>query len=116
MIKTITAILKKHLDDGYREEEKEVEMTIYSPWDILCPRPDYLELRGLAKELFTTIRGQDLSELIKLPDESILAAFLKPHVWFVGEDEEFGQVRAMDLSRELLYFLKYGTKKVYYYY
>ena len=77
MLRLVEGILKRHLDDAVREYEKTVEMSIYSPWDILWNMPSFEERRALARELITAIRGIDLSTLRRIPTQEEAEKFLK---------------------------------------
>lgn len=76
MIRTVIAVLKKHLGEAY-ESLEQWEATETSPWDVLQEYPDYHQLRRLAHELIGVIKGTDVAKLIKIPNYRDTFEFLR---------------------------------------
>lgn len=76
MIRTVIAILRKHLDEAY-ESLEQWEATETSPWAVLQEYPDYHQLRRLTHELIGVIKGTDAAKLIKIPNYQDTFEFLK---------------------------------------
>jgi len=67
MIRKVIQILKKHLDDAYREQEEMDEILVHDPFDILARYPPHDELRLCAREIVEEIRGIGSRKLLLSP-------------------------------------------------
>jgi len=105
VLKVVEGILKKHLDDAVKEYEREVEMTVVSPFEILWQQPSFEERRALARELITTIRGVDLSTLRIIPTQEEAEKFVKSIMPYesYSKDEEYVRYHAQALIGWLEY-------------
>lgn len=90
MIRTVIKILKKHLDEG-REEFNQINdmLSLTSNYDVLDFYPGYNELRLLARELITTIKGIDSSDLITVPSIEEMTICVKCNICANPNDPYF---------------------------
>lgn len=96
MIRQVIAVLKKHLDEAYRDELDQWEALETTPYDVLMEHPSQHELRYLAYELIGVIKGTDVSRLIQLPKHAELFDFIKKNSPD-GTDEEFLHYQTREL-------------------
>ena len=102
MIRKIATILRRYFKEAYDEEEQ-WEAIISDPFDLTAMFPTYDMLLRLSKELIMEIKKEDLSKLIKIPDQKSTIKFVRSISTekFVDDFPEFYEYHARELRRWL---------------
>lgn len=102
MIREIERILKKHLHSGEADAlncEQDIYTTL-SPYEYVWSHKTYAERMTLARELFTAIGRQDISKLIKIPNQADTVAIMERILPI--EDKDYAKYAAKNLRRWLV--------------
>lgn len=111
MIREVIRILRKHLDYAEVAYEAMWEAVELTPFDVLREFPDYNALRKLARELIITIKGEDVSKLIKVPSQEemeFLVKMITPGK--IADDTDFVSYHARFLRAWLADTGQFGEK------
>jgi hypothetical protein len=75
MKQKVIKILKKHLNEGYKKYDDELEYI--TPYEILCEYPSNEKILEIATEIIVAIRSIDSVELFHLPEKEDARKWVK---------------------------------------